>query len=89
MNSGSAANEHRPSSGLTTNVATKMKVLCSTAEITVGPASRSMFPTTITSAELRVIRSPVPARSTTEVGRASARSMKSIRNVDRVRSPNR
>ena len=39
----------------------------------IGTTSRTVVPTVDTSTELRVARSPVPARSTTETGRPSVR----------------
>ncbi|CAM5278634.1 hypothetical protein SALBM311S_06641 [Streptomyces alboniger] len=54
-----------------------------------GPASRSVVPTVATSAVPRAVRSPVPARSTTDAGSASVRSTNSSRTRASVRSPNR
>ena len=54
-----------------------------------GTTSRTVVPTAATSTELRVARSPVPARSTTDTGRLSVRRTKSSRSPATARSPKR
>jgi hypothetical protein len=55
----------------------------------IGMTSRTVVPTVDTSTELRVARSPVPARSTTETGTPSTRPTNCSRSQAMARSPNR
>jgi hypothetical protein len=66
-----------------------IKVACSVPTNTCGAASRRALPTTAMSPVVRAIRSPVPARSTTEVGSASVRSTNSSRSRASARSAKR
>src|SRR2546423_3740190 len=56
---------------------------------TTGRTSRTVVPTVATSTELRVARSPVPACSTTDTGRARVRETNSSRSRAMPRSPKR
>ena len=52
-----------------------------------GTTSCTVVPTALTSVELRVARSPVPTRSTTETGRPRTRDTKSSRSSQVAQSP--
>ena len=65
------------------------KTAVTTAISISGTANRTLCESASTSRDVRVSRSPVPARSTVDSGMASVRSTKSSRSSASTRSPSR
>ena len=71
-------------SGLTQTAAATVRTVVTAAISVSGIAKRIVRARESTSAVVRETRSPVPARSTVESGRASTRRMKSSRNSAKI-----
>ena len=76
-----------PAAGPTTTIAPAMKTGVTNAMRISGTAKRTLCDSASTSREVRVSRSPVPARSTVDSGMARTRSTKSSRSSASTRSP--
>ena len=84
--SGTPARQGSAATGLTQMAAATVSTVVTAAISVSGTAKRTVRASASTSAVVRETRSPVPARSTVESGRASTRRMKSSRSSANILS---
>ena len=84
---GTPTNSATATSGATTTLAATVSTIVTTATITRGTPKRTACCSLLTSFVVRATRSPVPARSTTDSGRAVTVSRNSSRSSAKTFSP--